>query len=123
MIATKNGYAGVRMTSGTKGVASGNRVNLPVAATTWPSRRYPSWSLQDVVQSLLWHQMKKRPWSTATRHTIHRARRAGIGEILVQQFPIQPLDFVDQAIESRAGRHPLASGVPHPAAPGGIAEE
>src|ERR1700724_2859942 len=98
MIATNAGYAGVRMTSGTKGDTSGKRVNFPVAASAWPSRRYPSWSVHKVVQSRLWYQMKNSPLSTATRHTIHRERRSGIGEILVQQFAIQPLDIVEQGI-------------------------
>src|SRR5437764_8369232 len=102
MPAMNSGYPGVRMTSGANGVASGNRVNLPVVASTTPSRRYPSWSLHDVVQSLLWYQMKNRPWSTATRHTIQSARRAGIAQILVHQFAIQALDLVDQSIESVA---------------------
>ena len=37
--ATTTGYAGVRITSGTKRGASGKRVNFPVSASTWPSRR------------------------------------------------------------------------------------
>ena len=49
--ATNNGYSGVRRTSGTKDAASGNRVNFPVEANTWASRRYPSWSVHCVIQS------------------------------------------------------------------------
>src|SRR6266545_3006963 len=123
MIATNIGYAGVRKTSGTNGVASGKRVNFPVAASTWPSRRYPSWSVQKVVQSRLWYQMKNRPWSVATRHTIHNARRTGIGEILAQQFAIQLIDIVHQSIESVARRDQLPAGLAHAAAALGVREQ
>src|ERR1043166_2527003 len=123
MTATNSGYAGVRITSGTNGVASGKRVNFPVAASTSPSRRYPSWSLQETTQSLLWYQMNSSAWTMATTHTIHSERRAGIVEILVQQFAIQRLDVVDQTIEAVAKRHRLPSGVADPAARRGIGEQ
>src|SRR5438067_13568280 len=104
MSATNTGYAGVRSTSGTKVGASGKRVNLPVTAGTRPRRRYPSWSLQAVVQSGLWYQMKNRPWSAAMAHTIHSDRRGSIVEILIQQLCVELLDVVDESIESVPGR-------------------
>src|SRR5256885_9278344 len=115
MMATNSGYAGVRITSGTNGVASGKRVNCPVVASTSPSRRYPPWSVQKVAQSLLWYQMKNNAWAMATRHTIHRERRAGIVGILVQQFAIQPFDVAQQSIESVPTRNRLPSRFAHPA--------
>src|SRR5712691_7576076 len=100
MTATNNGYAGVRITSGTNAGASGNLVNVPLLASTAPSCRYPSWSLHEVFQSLRWYAMKKSPCSTATRHTIHRARRQSIAEILVQDLAVQRFDVVDKAIDA-----------------------
>src|SRR6185295_790864 len=98
--ATNSGYSGVRRTSGTNVGASGNRVNLPVAAITSPSRRYPSWSVHCVAQSGRWYQMKKSPLSAATRQTIQSERRKVITKILVQQTAIQGLDVRDETVES-----------------------
>src|SRR5947207_15109420 len=123
MAATNTGYAGVRITSGTSVPASGNFVNFPVVASTSPRRRYPSWSLHSIVQSGLWYQMKKMPWSAARTHTIQSDRRDDIFTILVQQLAIQALDIVDEAVERVARRDRLASGVSHAAAPSAIAEQ
>src|SRR5437870_588681 len=113
MTATNTGYAGVRITSGTNAGASGNRVNLPVVASTWPRRRYPSWSLHAVLQSGLWYQRKKMPWSAAIAHTIPNHCRGSIFEILVQQLVVQALDVVDEAIERVPREHGSAAGVAH----------
>src|SRR5262249_51899985 len=75
MTATNIGYAGGRITWGTNVAASGNRVNLPVSASTWPSLRYPSWSDHWVFQSGRWYQMKNSPWHAATSATSASQRR------------------------------------------------
>src|SRR5580765_2553751 len=102
--ATNSGYSGVRSTSGTKVGASGKRVNLPVAASTCPSRRYPSWSVHWLLQSGRWYQMKNSPLRVATRHTIQSERRKVITEILVQQLAVHRLDVGDETVETVADR-------------------
>src|SRR5437762_6086509 len=123
MDATNSGYAGVRMTSGTKVGESGNRVNFPVLASTAPRRLYPSWSLHEMFQSPLWYQMKNRPWSAATRHTIHKARRPGMAGILVQQFPVQRFDVVDESVERVSRGDRLTAAPAHLPSPRGIEEQ
>src|SRR5207302_137962 len=114
---------GVRITSGTSASASGNLVNLPVVASTSPSRRYPFWSLHSVIQSGLWYQMKKMPWSVARAHTIHSDRRDGILKILVQQLAIQTFHVVDEAIERVPGADRVPPGGAHAAPPLSIRQQ
>src|SRR5262252_1132075 len=123
MAATNIGYAGVRMTSGTSVSASGNFVNLPVVASAWPSRRYPSWSLHCVVQSGLWYQRKKMPWIAASAHTSHSDRRESIFEILVHQLAVQALHVGDEPIERVACADRSTAALAHAAPPIGIGQQ
>src|SRR5262249_39710899 len=110
MAATKIGYAGVLMTSGTNVGASGKRVNFPVRASDSPSRRYPSWSLQAVAQSGRWYTMNAAPCSAAITQTTASQRETRIARdctASLAQLAIQRLHVVEQSIdaEPRAHRH------------------
>src|SRR6185295_15055240 len=108
MAATKSGYAGVLMTSGTNLGASGKRVNFPVRASDSPSRWYPSWSLHWVVQSGRWYSMNAAPLSAAATHTTASQRDTRIARdctVSLAQLAIQRGDVVDQAIDPEAAAH------------------
>src|SRR5205823_88840 len=114
MIASNIGYAGVRITSGTNGEASGNRVNFPVSARTCPSRRYPSWSGHSVFQSGRWYQMKNSPWHAAMSATSASQRRTVMATdctVSRRELTVQHLDIVDEPVqgESADDRLPAAA--------------
>src|SRR5262249_44959078 len=108
MAATKIGYAGVLMTSGTNVAASGKRVNFPVRASDSPSRRYPSWSLHSVVQSGRWYSMNARPCNGAITQTTPSQRDTRIARdctASLAQLAIERLDVVQQTIDAEPRAH------------------
>src|SRR5436305_929051 len=112
MIATSIGYAGVRITSGTNGEASGNRVNLPLSASTWPSLRYPSWSDHSVFQSGRWYQMKNSPWHAAMSATSASQRRSVMATDCTasrREPTVQRLDIVHEPVQPESADDRLAA--------------
>src|SRR5262252_2560361 len=113
MAATKIGYAGVLMTSGTNVAASGKRVNFPVRASDSPSRRYPSWSLHSVIQSGRWYTMNAAPCSAAITQTTMSQRETRIARdctASLAQLVIQRCDVVEQPIDGEPRAHRDAGG-------------
>src|SRR5262249_42126452 len=113
MAATKIGYAGVRMTSGTNVGASGKRVNFPVRASDSPSRRYPSWSLHSVIQSGRWDAMDAAPCTAAiTQTTASQCEPRIVRDCTASlaQLAIQRLDVVEQAIDAEPRAHRDSGG-------------
>src|SRR5262245_27251972 len=113
MAATKIGYAGVLMTSGTNVAASGKRVNFPVRASDSPSRRYPSWSLHSVIQSGRWYSMNATPCSAAITQTTPSQRETRIARdctASLAQLAIQRLDVVEQTSDAEPRAHGDACG-------------
>src|ERR1700676_3117887 len=112
MAATNIGYAGVRMTSGTKRGASGKRVNMPVSARTWPSLRYPSWSDHSVFQSGRWYQIKKSPHSAAVSATNASERPNVIARDCTrsrEELAVERLDVVAKTLETEASHNRFAA--------------
>src|SRR5712692_4408850 len=126
MTATNTGYAGVRMTSGTKRGASGKRVNVPLSARTWPSLRYPSWSDHSAFQSGRWYQIKKSPCNAANSATNASERPNIIARDCTrsrEELAIERLDVVDKTIETEASHNRFAASGAHRAASCWIGEQ